>query len=1242
MVDTTAPTITIGALSGPTGGTYTALISLSEESTDFFDSDLSLTNATATLSGSGNSYTATLTPDGDGEVKLSVSAAKFSDAAGNGNVASNEVTAVFDTTPPTASFSPLVRTPTGYTTTLTFSEQVTGYSHSDLSLTNVGLLSFTGNGTVYNISITPAADGEVTVTLPAGVVTDASGNGNLVSNLVRATFDSTPPTITIGALSGPTGGKYTASITLSEASTDFVDSDLSLTNATATLSGSDTSYTATLTPDADGEIKLSVAANSFTDAAGNGNVVSNEVTATFDGTAPTITIGALSGPTGGKYTASITLSETSTDFVDSDLMLTNATATLSGSGTSYTATLTPDADGEIKLSVAANSFTDAAGNGNVVSNEVTATFDGTAPTITIGALSGPTGGKYTASITLSETSTDFVDSDLMLTNATATLSGSGTSYTATLTPDADGEIKLSVAANSFTDAAGNGNVVSNEVTATFDSTPPTITIGALSGPTGGVYTASITLSEASTDFVDSDLTLTNATATLSGSGASYTATLTPDADGEVKLSVAAGSFTDAAGNENVVSNEVSAIFDGTAPTITIGALSGPTGGAYTASITLSEASTDFVDTDLSLTNATATLSGSGTSYTATLTPDADGEIKLSVAANSFTDAAGIGNVVSNEVTAIFDGTAPTITIGALSGPTGGKYTASITLSETSTDFVDSDLTLINATATLSGSGTSYTATLTPDADGEVKLSVAAGSFTDAAGNENLVSNEVTTTFDGTVPTIVIGALSGPTDGTFTASITLSEASTDFEVGDLILTNATASLAGSGSSYTATLTPNSNGEVKLSVAAGSFTDAAGNASVVSNEVTAVFDGSRPTVLITGAPSSVNASSTFSVTITFSEDVTGFDGADITAMNATVMSLTGSGAVYQATMSASGSGTVNVVVPANVAYDSGNNANMASNLVEIADTTVDQTQELIASFMQNRANQLIRSQPGLSEFLSGKAQGGTSVTVSRGQGQFSYSTDPNYPVWLRAHGSWTSGADSKSRYMFGAIGSHQEVTPNLLLGAMLQFDHMEEDTGNASVNGNGWMVGPYFVAKSAERPIYFEGRLLYGESRNKVSPFGTYEDDFDTDRLLAQFKVSGEYDYGDFTKLYPFLDASYATDDQHSYVDSLGNLIPRQGVNLGQIEIGMDFKHEVLVSSGELELFGGVSGIWSRTGGQGYAATVSPDYEGGRGRIEYGLNRVFSAYQHLNASTFYDGIGASGYESFGFSLGYEMQF
>ena len=195
--------------------------------------------------------------------------------------------------------------------------------------------------------------------------------------------------------------------------------------------------------------------------------------------------------------------------------------------------------------------------------------------------------------------------------------------------------------------------------------------------------------------------------------------------------------------------------------------------------------------------------------------------------------------------------------------------------------------------------------------------------------------------------------------------------------------------------------------------------------------------------------------------------------------------------------------------------------------------------------------------------------------------------------------------------------------------------------ASVSGTGWMVGPYFVVRSASQPLYFEGRLLYGETSNNISPFGTYEDSFDSTRMLAQLRVAGELSFG-ATTLNPFLDASYTTDDQNDYVDSLGNTIPEQGIALGQIEIGTDFSTMLPVSSGELELWGGVSAIWSHTSGSGFASTVTPDYEGGRARIELGVNRTMSAGQSFSAATYYDGIGANDFESYGLSLGYEMQF
>ena len=80
-----------------------------------------------------------------------------------------------------------------------FSERVT-----DFDLNNVSL---TGPATATNVVVTPtiglyrvvispndAADGEVTVKINAGVVTDGAGNKNTASTTVRFRVDTRPPT----------------------------------------------------------------------------------------------------------------------------------------------------------------------------------------------------------------------------------------------------------------------------------------------------------------------------------------------------------------------------------------------------------------------------------------------------------------------------------------------------------------------------------------------------------------------------------------------------------------------------------------------------------------------------------------------------------------------------------------------------------------------------------------------------------------------------------------------------------------------------------------------------------------------------------------------------------------------------------------------------------------------------------------------------------------------------------------
>ena len=85
-------------------------------------------------------------------------------------------------------------------------------------------------------------------------------------------------------------------------------------------------------------------------------------------------------------------------FIRSDISVSGGTlGTLNGSGTSYNATLTPSGgDATYTVDVAADAFTDAAGNGNTAATQFSWTYDGTAPdAFTTGAVTS-VGGTVVA------------------------------------------------------------------------------------------------------------------------------------------------------------------------------------------------------------------------------------------------------------------------------------------------------------------------------------------------------------------------------------------------------------------------------------------------------------------------------------------------------------------------------------------------------------------------------------------------------------------------------------------------------------------------------------------------------------------------------------------------------------------------------------------------------------------------------------------------------------------------------
>ena len=165
------------------------------------------------------------------------------------------------------------------------------------------------------------------------------------------------------------------------------------------------------------------------------------------------------------------------------------------------------------------------------------------------------------------------------------------------------------------------------------------------------------------------------------------------------------------------------------------------------------------------------------------------------------------------------------------------FTATITFNEAVSGFTPVEITATNGTvagafATGADGDSVYTIVVTPAGTGNVALNVAAGVAQDAASNTNTAATQVTVTqTDDVGPTVAITtggttSFSQSAPGSFTATITFSESVTGFTDGDLTATNATVgAISGSGTTYTATITPNGNGNVALNVAAGVAQDTA---------------------------------------------------------------------------------------------------------------------------------------------------------------------------------------------------------------------------------------------------------------------------------------------------------------------------------------------------------------------------------------------------------------------------------
>lgn len=173
-----------------------------------------------------------------------------------------------------------------FTVTATFSESVAQLHAHEFVVTNGSPSSLSGGGTTYTVLITPAANGTVTVDLPAAAAIDTDGNINPSSNQLSVEFTGTQPVapaVTLTTPVNPVNTAFTVSVSFTKAVSGLSVSDFSVTNGSASnLSGSDSDYTVNITPDAAGDVSVRLPENTVNAVDDNaGNSASNTLVTNY-------------------------------------------------------------------------------------------------------------------------------------------------------------------------------------------------------------------------------------------------------------------------------------------------------------------------------------------------------------------------------------------------------------------------------------------------------------------------------------------------------------------------------------------------------------------------------------------------------------------------------------------------------------------------------------------------------------------------------------------------------------------------------------------------------------------------------------------------------------------------------------------------------------------------------------------------------------------------------------------------
>ena len=183
--------------------------------------------------------------------------------------------------------------------------------------------------------------------------------------------------------------------------------------------------------------------------------------------------------------------------------------------------------------------------------------------------------------------------------------------------------------------------------------------------------------------------------------------------------------------------------------------------------------------------------------------------------------------------------------------------------------------------------------------------------------------------------------------------------------------------------------------------------------------------------------------------------------------------------------------------------------------------------------------------------------------------------------------------------------------------------------------GWMMTPYLTTKLTEN-LYADVVIGWGKGQNKISPFGTYTDSFNSERWLASMAMVGDFSVNHI-KIKPTARLSYFKESTAAYADTLNVAIPSFAVKTGSFEFGPKISsHFVSDNETKYSPFITLNGVWEFSNNNtALTQNASSNFSNKEvhANIEAGVDFLFKNNSHLNTSINYNGIGNDTYKSWG---------